>query len=102
MEIAYFSNTSVVKQDEIKRIIKALENPKARDRFIKDVLSNKLDAINGRYPEEIEEEIDAEYPKLPEFIKEDIKDEDIDEKDDGDIDTSITEDDEKWLKKHQD
>ena len=102
LEIAYFSNTSVVKQDEIKRIIKALENPKARDRFIKDVLSNKLDAINGRYPDEIEEKIDAEYPKLPEFIKEDIKDEDIDEKDDGDIDTSITEDDEKWLKKHQD
>lgn len=101
LENAFFSNTSVVSKAEVERIIKALQNIKARDRFIKDVEEHKLEAINGKFPTETEEEINKEYPKLPEFISESVKDEDINEKDEGDIDTSINEDDEKWLLKHQ-
>ncbi len=100
LDSCYFSNTSVLDEEGIKTIIRILENAKTRHPFMKAVDEDKLMLINGMIPEEKEGEERSDYPPLPEFISENVKKEDINEKDDGDIDTSLTDEDEEWLRKH--
>ncbi len=100
LDCCYFSNTSILKEDEVERMIRILENPKTRHQFMKDAEENRMRVINGILPDEKEGPEKAEYPALPDFISENISKDDIDEKDEGDVDTSLTEDDEEWIRKH--
>ena len=96
----YFSNTSVLDQEGIRKMIGILENAETKHSFMKAAEEEKLNLINGIIPEAKECADSNVYPPLPDFISENIKKEDINEKDEGDIDTSLTDEDEEWLKKH--
>lgn len=102
LENSYFANTSVFKKEEVEKMIKIVENPKTKWSFLRDIEEHPEKLANGEMPTFVEEENPSipKLPTLPEFKSTIAKKEEQNEKDDDEPDTSLTDEDEEWLRKH--
>ncbi len=103
LEMVTFSNVALYKSYDIEEMISALQNETTRWAFAVGVLRNPLLFLNGKMPD-YDKEINKpnDLPVLPIFQTEGIKKDDINEKSEEEPDTSLTEADEEWLRRHQD
>ena len=112
-ERTVFSNTVLYALDEIVKIKEGLENPDTRLQYVHSLENNLSDIINGRriklvenkYPVCNDDMLEG-CPEEPSF-KEDnnlnhFLSENIHEKDERELNTDITDDDEEWIRKHSD
>ncbi len=95
------NNTSLLKDGVLDRIIKLLEDDDTRWRAAIAFDRERETLFRGEIPplDESLREVPI-FPELPKFKKESIKQEDMDAVDENDVNTNITEDDEKWLERH--
>ena len=110
-ENTVFSNTVLYREDEIVKIRKGLENPNTRLQYVMSLQTNLSDIINGRKIKLVEndkprceDDMLPGYQPEPSF-KEDnnlnrFLNENIQEKDERELNTDITDDDEEWIKHH--
>ena len=95
-----FNNASIYSEAQIDLFIAYIENSTTRWGFLDVVNNNPTVFIKREMPKVNEGLTMPSFPPKPDFsLLEETKDE-IEEKDEGDIDTSLTEDDEDWIKKH--
>lgn len=99
-----FSSTAVIAKDVIDKVISGLKNPKTRDSYLASINKNPLDLINGKLPE-IKTSTLEDFEEEPEY--ETIEKDEVEEEtlliDDTIIEepnTSLSDDDEEWIKKH--
>ncbi|MDY5930566.1 MAG: hypothetical protein SPJ34_00875 [Candidatus Ornithospirochaeta sp.] len=102
-----FSNTSLITRDELEELIEKLEAKETRLSFVNAFNASTIDIINGRIPEiENGEECSLDeipgFPELDEFIMKESEKTILQERDEDDVCTDLTEEDEKWLEKHRD
>lgn len=102
LKIATFSNVSIFSSLEIEQMISCLESEDSRWGFVNAVLADPIAIFNGRMPS-IQKGIKRpEFEELPIFEAEGMSQKEISEKAKEEPDTSLNEEDEIWLKKHQD
>lgn len=96
-----FSNTSLIPKDFLEKAISLLEDSDTKWRAAIAFSENEASLMNGLMPE-IKERLESVpvFDEIPNFKTESITKEDLDEVDENDIDTSITQEDEEWLKSH--
>ena len=103
-----FTNISVYQPDEIEKMRKALETGDEILPFINAVESDICASSSGLMPEWGKGEPTEErtllpgFPAEPDFKKEVLPEKDIVDDEDDDINTDLTDEDERWLEKHQD
>ena len=103
IEKSMFTPGAVIGREVCERAIAYLENAETRDAFIMGNEKDPLALVNGEMPRLIDsdEKVIEVDPGLEEQIdlalEEKAEDEEIPE---GDVDTSLTDDDEVWLRKH--
>ena len=101
LEACSFSNTSILSREEIEKMIGCLENKDSVWAFIKSAEKNPLMLINGKLPEYTgEDNTRPEVRDLPLFKAEAIEKNDLAERDENEPDTSLNEEDEEWLRRH--
>lgn len=111
-EKTLFSNTVLYQKEDIRKMRQGLEDPDTRLMYVSAMTRNLLSMINGRElvfdrmaRPRCEELLLPGYPEEPVFSKEnnltDILRENIKKKDERDVNTDLTEEDEKWLERHR-
>ncbi len=94
------TNTSIYDEAQIDTLRAYIEDKDTRWGFLKAVENDPTLLIRRVLPQ-IEKgcQMPLQFPQEPDYTK--IEEETTEEKNEGDIDTSLTEEDEAWLKKHQ-
>lgn len=93
-----FSNVSLYSRDDIAKIISRLEDDGSKWGFVSSILENPQAVISGNLPAIDNNATKPEFPPMPAFTAEEISSSDV--KSDDEPDTSLNDDDEEWLKKH--
>lgn len=101
LKIATFSNVSIFKSNDIEQMISYLENEETRWGFVKAALSDPISLFNGKMPSVEKNVAKPEFESLPTFVAEGISQKEVNEKEEEEPDTSLNEEDEIWLQKHQ-
>ena len=110
-ERTVFSNTVLYAEEEIIRIREGLENPDTRLQYVTSLQNSLSDIVNGRRIKLVEndkprceDDILPGYHEEPSFKENNnlnrFLNENIQEKDERELNTDITDDDEEWLRKH--
>ena len=106
-EATLFTNISVYKPETIRKMREALETGDEIIPLIKAIENDIPAAASGLVPEwgkgepTDERTILPGFPEEPDFKKEVLPEKDIVDDEDDDINTDLTDDDEKWLEKHK-
>lgn len=101
LEVCSFANTSILSKDEVVELIIVLKSDDFGWAIVNAINENPLELINGKIPSYKKlENKKASYAELPAFKAETINRDDISERDENEPDTSLTDEDEEWLKKH--
>ena len=96
-----FTNASVYTESQIDTFIAYTEDKDTRWGLLKAIDTDPCVLIRREMPEvESGLPMPSSFPSMPDFTALPTK-ADIVEKDEGDIDTDLTDDDEEWLKKHE-
>ncbi len=101
-----FSSVAIVSEDLVKEIIAQLENEDTRIAFMSSAERDPLSLINGKLPEMTAEIVEFEAEPTKEEIEEAAKEVEeeknhIDPSLEEEMNTNLTDEDEEWLKKHQ-
>ena len=101
------SNTSIFTHDEIDTLISLIKDENTRWGMLEVIDNNPETLIKGEMPTVKKGLKKPETPTLPSFSEESfdptstsISKDDEDNEDDGEMDTSLNDEDEEWLKKH--
>lgn len=102
LEVCSFSNTSILTKEGIEKMIALLEDQNTIWSFTAAINANALDLLNGKIPQynKIENKKPS-FASLPAFKAERIAKEDLSEVDENEPNTSLTDEDEEWLKRHK-
>lgn len=93
-----FSNVSLYSKNDVRKMVSILEDEDSKWGFVSSVLANPQAVISGNLPAIDNISAKPEFPPLPAFKAEEISPSDV--KSDDEPDTSLNDDDEEWLKKH--
>lgn len=101
LEVCSFSNTSILRREDVEELISAISSNDYCWAIANAINENPLELINGKIPSyKNRENKKADYTALPAFKAEIIERDDISEEDENEPNTSLSEEDEEWLKKH--
>ncbi len=96
-----FTNASVYTESQIDTFIAYAEDKDTRWGLLEAIDTDPTVLIRREMPEvESGLQMPSSFPSMPDFTALPTKD-DVAEKDEGDIDTDLTDDDEEWLRKHE-
>ena len=101
IEKAAFSNVALYSREDIEKMISLLESEDTKWAFVEGALKDSLSFLGGKMPDCSKKVEKPTFPPLPDFKGETISSSDIAVKKEDEPDTTLTEEDEAWLKKHQ-
>lgn len=102
LDACSFSNTSILTKEGIEKMISLLENQDTVWAFTAAMNENALGILNGKLPNYSKyDNKKPAFASLPAFKAEGIAKEDLAEDDENEPNTSLTDEDEEWLKRHK-
>lgn len=102
LENATFSNVALYSREDIEKMISLLESDDTKWAFATEAVKNPKSFLSGKMPECSERVEEPKFEPLVEFKSESLGKNDIANGSDDEPDTTLTEEDEEWIKRHQD